>query len=83
MGDDHMPDAQALQARTMVGISPLICTTSGPIVAKDLAKQIDARGAQLCALLLKRLPRQRQAHRPHVNAIPRAGLQQCITRIGG
>jgi hypothetical protein len=34
MGNDHMPDAQALQARTMGGIRPLICTTSGPIVRR-------------------------------------------------
>lgn len=81
MGDDHMPDTQGIAGAHHGGHQPVDLHHIGPDRAKDLAKQIDARGAQLCVLVLKRLARQRQANRPHVDSIPRAGLQQWRVRI--
>jgi hypothetical protein len=48
MGNDHMPDTQGIAGAHHGGHQPVDLHHIGPDRAKDLAKQIDARGAQLC-----------------------------------
>jgi hypothetical protein len=74
---------KALQARTMVGIKPLICTTSGPIVRRIWQNRSMRAGlsCELCSSSVSPGKGKRTDHT--VNAIPQAGLLQCITRIGG